>query len=258
MNRPTLAVLLTVAGLAAVAGSLWNRYAIQPMARSDKESLLVHERLLGDARRGHIDLYFVGDSITSRWIREARGNWHRNFGGWAAANFGRGGDKIPHVLWRLRHGELDGVHPKVIVVLAGANDLGDAPPNALMRAVIRRRLESILATCHEKAPAATIILTAIFPRGDNPAAVHAINRLNEDLARLADGKTIRFLNVNAQLADANGVQFPGLFVDTLHLGLPGYQVWADGLKPALTELLGPPAAIDRAPPPTSDPSAKKK
>ena len=43
--------------------------------------------------------------------------------------------------------------------------------------------------------------------------------------------------------------------DNLHPDVKGYQVWADGLKPILTELLGPPAKEDHAPPPTGDPSA---
>ena len=47
-------------------------------------------------------------------------------------------------------------------------------------------------------------------------------------------------------------------MDKLHLSLKGYQVWADALKPILTELLGPPAKEDRSPPPTGDPSAATK
>lgn len=44
----------------------------------------------------------------------------------------------------------------------------------------------------------------------------------------------------------------------IHPGLKGYQIWADGLKPILTEILGPPGDTDHAPPPTGDPSAKAK
>ena len=62
--------------------------------------------------------------------------------------------------------------------------------------------------------------------------------------------------MNARLADANGVLFEGMTVDGLHPSLKGYEVWAEGLKPILTELLGPPAATDHAPPPTGDPSAR--
>ena len=43
----------------------------------------------------------------------------------------------------------------------------------------------------------------------------------------------------------------------LHPTVKGYQVWADGLKPILTELLGPPAKTNHAPAPTGDPSAGK-
>ena len=46
--------------------------------------------------------------------------------------------------------------------------------------------------------------------------------------------------------------------DGLHLEEKGCQVWADALKPIFTEVLGPPAQEDHAPPPTGDPSAAKK
>ncbi len=45
--------------------------------------------------------------------------------------------------------------------------------------------------------------------------------------------------------------------DKLHPAIPGYQVWADALKPLFTELLGPPGKQDYAPPPTGDPSAAR-
>ncbi len=43
--------------------------------------------------------------------------------------------------------------------------------------------------------------------------------------------------------------------DGLHPTVKGYQVWADGLRPILTELLGPRARTDHAPPPTGDPAS---
>jgi lysophospholipase L1-like esterase len=106
-----------------------------------------------------------------------------------------------------------------------------------------------------KAPKATIILTGIFPRNDNIAVMPVINRVNENLAKFADGKTVRYLNINSRLADQNDVLFEGMMGDKLHPTLKGYQVWADALKPIFTEILGPPAATDQAPPPTGDPSA---
>jgi lysophospholipase L1-like esterase len=107
--------------------------------------------------------------------------------------------------------------------------------------------------CQARSPAATIILTALFPRNDSMAVIPTINQINRNLARMADGQRVRYLDINDRLADAEGRLFPGMMnADQLHPGLQAYQVWADALKPVLTELLGPPAKTDHAPPPTGD------
>jgi lysophospholipase L1-like esterase len=240
--------------------------ADQPSPRADANSQLAHQQLLEKARKGGIDLYFVGDSITRRWgatdpqYKDLLANWTKNFFGWNAADFGWGADRIQNILWRLHRGELDDVNPKVIVVLAGTNNIGKEPGDDSKVADITRGLEAILDICREKAPHATVIMTAIFPRNDNMAVMPTINKVNENIARLADGKKIRYLNVNSRLADSNGKLFEGMMdaSDKLHPRIKGYQVWADGLKPILTELLGPPASTDHAPPPTGDPSVAAK
>jgi lysophospholipase L1-like esterase len=236
--------------------------ADQPVARADPNSQLAHDQLLQKAKQGKIDVYFIGDSITRRWggtdYPEFLAHWKKTFFGWNAANFAWGGDTTQNMLWRLHHGELDGVNPKVVVILAGTNNVGREPGDEAKAADIARGIKAIVDFVREKAPAATIILTAIFPRNDNPAVVPTINRINETIATYADGKRIRFLNINDRLADNDGMLRPGMSPDKLHLSLPGYEVWALGLKPILTELLGPPAATDSAPPPTGDPSAKGK
>jgi lysophospholipase L1-like esterase len=108
----------------------------------------------------------------------------------------------------------------------------------------------------EKAPGATIILMGIFPRNDKMAFMPIIDRINRGMSALADGGKIRYLNINDKLTGADGKLLDGLMnADKLHLTVKAYQVWADALKPILTELLGPPAAVDHAPPPTGDPAA---
>ncbi|MGA2231068.1 MAG: GDSL-type esterase/lipase family protein [Tepidisphaeraceae bacterium] len=236
--------------------------ADQPSPRLDANSQLAHQQLLQKAKQGHIDVYFEGDSITRRWgatdYPQFLANWKQNFFGYNAADFGWGGDTVQNILWRLENGELDGVNPKVIVILAGTNNVSNRPVSDAKADEIARGIKAIVGLCQKKAPDATIILTAIFPRNDNMAVIPAINRINEVIAGYADGKKIRFLNVNDKLADKDGKLFDGMMnSDKLHPALKGYQVWADGLKPILTELLGPPAASDQAPPPTGDPSAKK-
>jgi lysophospholipase L1-like esterase len=230
--------------------------------RADRNSHLAHQQLLVKARSGGIDLYFLGDSITRRWgatdYPDFLAHWRKTFHGWNVGNFGWGGDRTENILWRLENGELDGVNPKVIVLLAGTNNVGADPGDDAKVADFTRGLQAIVDTCRRKAPAATIVLTAIFPRNDNPAGMPTIAPINANLAKMADGKFIPFLDVNSSLADANGTLLDGMMVDKVHPSLGGYEVWADGLKPILTELLGPPAATDHAPPPTGDPSARER
>lgn len=229
--------------------------------RGDANSLLGHEQLVQKARAGRIDVYFLGDSITRRWgatdYPDFLAHWKKNFHGWNAGDFGWGGDTTQNILWRITNGELDGVNPKIIVLLAGTNNIGKNPkPDAAPETV--KGIAAILEVCKTKAPKATIILMSIFPRNDSERSNAAIIEANEQIARLADGKTVRFLNINDQLADAQGKLFEGITVDQLHLSLKGYDVWAKNLRPVFTELLGPPAKVDLAPSPTGDPSAKPK
>ena len=241
-------------------GSGFIRPADQPAPRTDPNSLVAHEQLLEKARKGGIDVYFLGDSITRRWgatdYPEFLANWNTNFFGWNAANFGWGADQIENILWRVENGELDGVHPRIIVVLAGINNVGTVPGGEAKVENITRGMKALVNVCQQKAPGAVIILTALFPRNDNMAVIPTINRINERIAAMADGKKIRYLNVNDRLADKDGKLFEGMSKDKLHPSLKGYQIWADGLKPIFTEILGPPAKTDHAPPPTGDPSAR--
>jgi lysophospholipase L1-like esterase len=236
--------------------------ADQPRVRADRNSHIAHQQLLAKAKAGGIDLYFEGDSITRRWgaldYPDLLAHWTKAFHGWNAADFAWGGDRTENILWRLSNGELDGVDPKVIVLLAGTNNLGKEPGDEAKVKDVTRGLQAIVDLCREKAPTATIVLTAIFPRNDNPAVMPTIDAINANLAKMADGKSVRFLDVDARLADANGTLFEGTMMDGLHPTLKGYEVWAEALKPILTELLGPPAATDHAPPPTGDPSASER
>ncbi len=227
------------------------------MPRTDANSKLAHEQMLENLKKGRIDVYFAGDSITRRWratdYPQFLENWKENFFGWNAANFGWGGDTIQNILWRMQNGELDGVHPKLIVLLAGTNNVGNTPASDAKVVAIAKGIKALLDIVREKAPKATIIVMGILPRNDGPkptAVMPSINKINENIAKLADGKTIRYLNINDKLADKDGKLFEGMTGDRLHLSLKGYQVWADALKPLFTELLGPPAKEDHAPPPT--------
>ena len=149
----------------------------------------------------------------------------------------------------------------MIVLLAGTNNVGRAVPAGAEEARVAdvtRGITAIVDVMRAKAPKATIVVMGIFPRDDNIAVMPVIDRINANLARLADGRQVRYLNINDRLAGPDGRLREGMMGDGLHPSLQGYQVWADALSPILTELLGPKAADDQAPPPTGDPSAVQK
>jgi len=243
-------------------GMRWELPADEPVFRTDANSLVAHAQLLAKAKQGGIDVYFEGDSITRRWgatdYPNLLANWNQNFFGWNAADFGWGADQTQNILWRLENGELDGVNPKVVVLLAGTNNVGNRsiPRDAEAQADdVTRGLRAIVRAIQAKAPMAKIIVTAIFPRNNDLAFGPIIDRINGNLAKMADGQKIRYLDINNKLAATDGTLFEGMMnADKLHPAVKGYQVWADALKPLLTELLGPPDAADHAPPPTGDPS----
>jgi lysophospholipase L1-like esterase len=219
----------------------------RPVARTDQNSITAHAQLLEKAKAGRIDIYFEGDSITRRWgatdYPELLANWKQNFVGWNTADFGWGADKIENILWRLENGELDGVNPKIIVLLAGTNNVGNSLPAGTEESKVAdviRGIQAVLNTMRAKAPQADIILTAIFPRNDNMAVMPIINKINDRLSTMAGGR-IRYLNINDKLADKDGKLFEGMMnPDRLHPAVRGYQVWADELKPIFRKLLGRP------------------
>src|ERR1022692_844937 len=143
--------------------------ADQPVSRTDQNSQTAHAQLLEKAKTRGIDIYFEGDSITRRWgaldYPDFLANWNQNFFGWNAADFGWGADTIQNILWRLENGELDGVNPKIIVLLAGTNNVGrGAPPGSedATAADITKGLQAIIGAMQAKAPNATIVVTGIF------------------------------------------------------------------------------------------------
>ena len=149
----SVCVSLIVAGMlsAGQAPGQPSSPADCPEPRTDANSIAAHADLLEKAKHGRIDVYFVGDSITRRWgatdYPDLLANWRANFHGWNAGNFGWGADRIQNILWRLENGELDGVRPKVIVVLAGTNNVGAQPGDEDKVVDITRGIEQILVVC---------------------------------------------------------------------------------------------------------------
>jgi lysophospholipase L1-like esterase len=215
--------------------------------KPDANFMRMHAQYVAMAKGGNIDLYMLGDSITDFWQHTHKANWDKSFAGWKAGDFGISGDRTQHVLWRLENGELDGVTPKVIVLLIGTNNL---PQNTtyLENTVpdTFKGVKAIVDLLKEKEPQAHILLMAVFPRGDaaksSTPLMDRVNELNAMIAKLDDGNQVKFLNINNQLADTDGKLIPGVMGrDNLHPSDKGYTIWAEAMRPFLTQWLGPPA-----------------
>lgn len=234
--------------------------ASAPIAKADASGvpnagfLKAHESFLARGKAGPIDLLFLGDSITAGWTpaNNARAHiWEAYYGKSQPANFGIGGDQTQHVIWRIENGELDGISPKVTVLMLGTNNTG-LGPTGHTAAEIAAADKKIVQLIRAKIPGTKVLLLAIFPRGarKNPegivteAAVNEalrrmdiINAVNAELAKLDDGKNVRFLDINAAFLGQDGKIPFSIMPDQLHPNTAGYQLWADAMKPLLTEML---------------------
>lgn len=198
-----------------------------------------HRALVERARRGGVDLYFIGDSITRRWEADYRDNWDRNLAEFRPGNFGMGGDCTEHVLYRIEHGALDGIRPRAIVLLIGTNDVGfEASPSDIG---LVERVSAGIAACAEallqRAPNSKLLLVGVTARNTagTTSLMPTIHAVNERISSFADGERVRFLDINDRLADPGGKLNVGTTLDGLHLTERGYQVWADAMRPTLAE-----------------------
>ncbi len=246
MNRTLLASLLAVSLLGTVVcAQSTTMPTTRPLSGQDPtiaavktgkngpRFLQLHGQYLERAKEGNIDLLFLGDSITENW-RRAPKVWKTNYGPMNVANFGIGGDRTQHVLWRIENGELDGIHPKVVVLMIGTNNSNSDAPGPIAAAI-----EKIVHEIQDKT-GAKVLLLAIFPR-DRPSDVKnqmsTIKQVNDRIARLDDGKTIRFLDIGPKFLGEDGKLNQKLFSDGLHPNVAGYQVWADAMRPTLDAMM---------------------
>lgn len=194
-----------------------------------------HERFLYRIKEGKVGLLFLGDSITDGWPRNGEWSWLK-FAPYQPANFGISGDRTEHVLWRITNGELDGIDPKVTVVMIGTNNVGqnsDEKPEWAAEGV-----KKIITTVREKLPKTKILLLAVFPRAvvGDPMR-DRIAEINRIIAQLDDGKIIRFLDIGKVFLDEAGEIPPDVMPDKLHPSAKGYDLWYDAMHPLLEEMM---------------------
>ncbi len=202
----------------------------------------LHATHLKRAKAGPIGLLFLGDSITERWAQVPE-IWEAAYGKYQPANFGIGGDQTHHVIWRIEDGVLDGLTPKVVVLLIGTNNT-----NAHTAEQIAAADAKIVSLIRAKIPEAKILLLGIFPRGprinkkgvvldDGVKRMEVIPAVNRLLAKLDDGKNVRFLDLGAKFLGPDGKIPHTIMPDQVHLSPDGYRIWVDAMRPLLEEMM---------------------
>jgi lysophospholipase L1-like esterase len=199
-----------------------------------------HEGFVAEAKRGGVDILFMGDSITDFWRNRGSNVWNQYYAPQHAANFGISGDRTEHVLWRIDNGELDGIKPKVVVLMIGTNNTGKER-NGTLRNTISQIIEGVTAVVNDlrtKLPDSKILLLAIFPRGNiDDFQRGEVAVINTALAKLDDGAHIKFLDIGPKFLEADGTLPRSIMPDLLHPNAHGYQIWADAMNPTLDEMM---------------------
>jgi lysophospholipase L1-like esterase len=241
-NRPwlTLAfVPLALLGVGSGQAPAIDNPAVVAQARPGSW-LKQHEGYVAVASRGNVDLLFLGDSITALWDKTGPAVWSRYYGPRKAANFGIGGDRTQHVLWRIDHGELDGIKPKVVVLMIGTNNIPHQPEDQVFEGI-----KAVIDRVQARLPDSKILLLGLTPRGINrdPGQITTapdprISAINARLAKLEAAPKLRYLDLGPALLDGSGQLVQATQPDFLHLGRKAYQTWADMMEPMLWEMMG--------------------
>jgi lysophospholipase L1-like esterase len=181
----------------------------------------------------HFDIIFDGDSIMNRWETTGKDVWNRRYAG-IAADFGIEGDHVENVLWRVEHGQADGIDPKVIVLMIGTNNSGRNSADEIAEGI-----KYLVVEYEKRCPHAHIILMGIFPRGEKPTdggrrKVAAVNSL---IKNLDDGQRVTFIDISAQLTGPGDIISSDMMPDFVHPTAKGYQIWADAIQPVINKYI---------------------
>ena len=216
----------------------------KPLACTPKEKdRNRHEQFLKDKdaakEKGDVQLVFIGDSITDGWRGgKQHQTYEKAFGKYNPLNLGISGDETQHVLWRLDHGELDGLKPKLVVMMIGTNNLGNSHQSPEDTAA---GIKCLVNTIKEKLPESKILLLAVFPRGktaDDKFRAQ-IKKVNDSIAKLDDGgKTVKYLDIGEKFLSSDGTLPPDVMPDALHPNAKGYEIWGEAVGPAVEEMAG--------------------
>ncbi len=205
--------------------------------RGNDEWRLRHAERVADVRShaDKLDVLFIGDSITSGWLDIGKAVWEKEFVPLRAVNIGIAGSQTSHLLWQFENGAIDGIHPRVAVLMIGVNNIVASPSQSA--ADIARGISVIVTKLRGKLPNTQILLLGTFPKDPAPNMPDRlkIRELNSIIAQLNDGQWIRFLDIGGGFLDKDGNLNPDVSPDGVHLTELGYQKWARAILVKLSE-----------------------
>ncbi len=208
--------------------------AIKPVPR-DAKWMTRHEMMNKRVKEGNVDLVFIGDSITQGWEGRGKDVWKEFYGNRNAVNLGIGGDRTQHVIWRLQNGNLEGITPKLAVIMIGTNNASTNKPEEIAEGI-----KAIIKELQTRTPSTKILLLAVFPRGAN--AEDPRRQVNEKtnaiIAKYADGDKVHFLDIGPKFLETDGTLTKEMMPDLLHLNEKSYRIWAESIEPSVAKLMG--------------------
>lgn len=183
------------------------------------------------------DLIFDGDSITDGWQSRGKAVWDKYYGSLNAVDFGIGGDKTEHVLWRLSKGQVDGMNPKLIVLMIGTNNTGRDSADQIVEGV-----KAIVADYLKRCPKSHMLLLAVFPRNEkaNDPTRLKIKDINSKISALASDR-VTYLDIGEKFLTADGTLPKEIMPDLLHPNEKGYEIWAEAIQPVIAKYFPAPA-----------------
>ncbi len=197
-----------------------------------------HQQKLADLKKqGKVDLLMIGDSITHGWEGRGKATWEQYYKKRNAFNIGFSGDRTENVLWRMDHGAIDGISPKLAVLMIGTNNTGHRFDPALATA---NGIQAIVNKLKKKLPKTKVLILGIFPREAKADGKQRQRNaeINKIISTYADGKMVHYLNINKHFLDDNGVLTREVMPDLLHPHEKGYDIWAKAMEPTIKKLMG--------------------
>jgi lysophospholipase L1-like esterase len=208
--------------------------ATTPVPKENKGWMPRHESINAKAKQGGIDLVYIGDSIVQQFETKGKEVWDYYYVPRRALNLGISGDRTQHVLWRIDHGNLDGVKPKLTIIMIGQNNGGHNTAQEIAEGVT-----AVVQRVQAKCPESKILLLAIFQRRPQITPERAVlDEANATIAKLADNKSIYYLNINSVFVKPDGSIPADLMPDFEHPSPLGNKVWAEAIESKVAELLG--------------------